>query len=178
MNVNIKELSMKFSERWTKVKEWWNALALREKQAVALGGSVLAIFIVYAGIWMPYTDHVSAMRKRIESQEKVLLWMQAADREISKIEKQSGNSGKPVSPVVLLSLLQKQIDTTGLGRNLTQLKQSSNASIEMHFQKVAFDKLGGLLIAIAKEHNVSVVQMSATADSTPGEVNADVTLKN
>jgi type II secretory pathway component PulM len=106
--------------------------------------------------------------------------MQSADSEISMIEKQSpGTTGKPVSPVVLLSLLQKQIDAAGLGQNLTQLKQSSNASIEIHFQKVGFDKLSGLLIDAAKRYNVSVVQMSAAADNgTPGVVNADLILKS
>jgi general secretion pathway protein M len=178
--MNMRELSTKTNDRWIKVKEWWNTLATREKQVVAAGGTLLTVFIVYAGIWSPYVGRVSAMRGRIESEQKVLRWMQSADSEISMIEKQSpGTTGKPVSPVVLLSLLQKQIDAAGLGQNLTQLKQSSNASIEIHFQKVGFDKLSGLLIDAAKRYNVSVVQMSAAADNgTPGVVNADLILKS
>jgi type II secretory pathway component PulM len=177
--MRIKQWSNRFTDRWLNAKEWWLALTPREKQTVSIGGSALAIFIIYAGIWSPYLNHVSTMRARIKSQQKLLLWMQAADQEINKIEKQSpGTSGKTIAPVVLLSLIKKQVDHAGLTENLTQLKQSSNAAIEMHFQKVGFDKLSSLLIAAAKQYNVAVVQMSVTAESTPGIVNADIVLKN
>ena len=76
--MSTKEISLKMTQHWLKLKEWWNALAIREKQAVALGGLLLTIFIAYAGIWSPFAADVSDMRDRIQSQEKVLTWMQAA----------------------------------------------------------------------------------------------------
>jgi type II secretory pathway component PulM len=164
-------------ESWAKLKEWWASLALREKRAVTLGGSLLGIFIVYQFIWTPYTNYIGEMRDRIQKNEKMLVWMQSADKEIRKIEAQSKNQNKPVALVVLLGLLQKQINTASLEQYLTLLKQASNESIEMHFQKVDFDKLMRLLTAIIKEHSVSISQMSAIALNEPGIVNADIVLK-
>lgn len=173
----MNEWQVKLNEMRAKFKEWWQPLAMREKQAVAIGVSVVAIFIIYALIWSPLLNAAAAMRGRIQSEQKTLLWMQAADREIEKVEKQTQNKNNIIAPVALLSLLQQQIDAAGLGQTLTQLKQASNDSIEMHFQKVSFDKLIKLLTKTLKEHAVSITQMSVVADATPGAANVDVVLK-
>jgi general secretion pathway protein M len=160
-----------------KMNEWWTSLALREKQAVSIGGSLLGLFIFYMAIWSPYLDRVDNMRQRIQTEQKTLSWMEAADKEIHKIENQSQQKSEAATPVVLLSYLQKQVTRTGLESSLSQLKQSSNDSIEMHFQKADFDKLVGMLISVAREQNIAISQMSATADNTPGMVAADVVLR-
>ena len=173
----MKEWQLKLNEYTSKVKDRWSALAVREKQAVAIGGSLLGIFVVYAGMWSPLVGHVANMRSRIESDQKTLTFLQVADKEIQKIERNVTAKNKAASPVVLLGVLQKQINHAGLDANLTQLKQATNETIEMHFQKIAFDKLVRLLMTVSKEQAISVSQMSVTAENAPGMVNADITLK-
>lgn len=166
-------------EMWReKLKEGWAHLALREKQAVVLGGSVLGMFMVYQFIWTPYLDHVAAMRKRLDTVQKTLVWMTATDKEIKKRESHSKSKNNPMSPVAFMSHLQKQIRQARLEQYLTQLKQTSHDSIEMHFQKIEFDKLIFLLTTVIKEQPVSITQMSAIAENSPGVVNADVVLKS
>ncbi len=165
-------------EMWLKWKEWWSQLALREKQAVMLGGPLLIIFILYQWIWSPYLDYVNGMRKRIGTEQKLLLWMQEADAAINKIAGQSKTKIKAVSPVMLLSVMKKQVNKAGLEQYLTQLKQATNESIELHFQKIEFDKLIKVIISVMKEQPVSILQMSVVADNTPGIVNADIILKS
>lgn len=164
-------------EHWLKAKEWWAGLSLREKQAVAGGGVFLAIFIVYQWIWSPLVSQAAMMRKRIVTQQKSLLWMQAADKELQKAQGQSQTRNKSASPVVLLSVIQKQINHAGLESSLSQLKQASNESIEVHFQKVEFDKLVAMLTFLIKAQSISIAQMSVMAEGTPGIVNADVVLR-
>jgi type II secretory pathway component PulM len=159
------------------IKEWWSNLALREKQAVMIGSSLLGLFILYSGIWSPFLNYIDSMRTRIVSEQKTLNWMQTADAEIAKMKDHSGAKAKSVTPVVMLSLLQKQVTHDGLGPYMSQLKQTSNESIQMHFQKVEFDKLMAMLTTILKEQNVTISQMAVSAESTLGVVNADVTVK-
>lgn len=173
----MKEWKVKLNEYKTKLKDWWARLALREKQAVIAGGSLLAIFIVYQGLWAPLLAQVADVRDRIQHDQQTLVWMQAAESVINKIELTTRNKNKPVPPVILLSILQKHIDSDGLASNLVQLKQASNETIEMHFQKMAFDKLMRLLINVSREQHVAITQLSVMAETTPGIVNADVTLK-
>lgn len=164
-------------ESWAKLKEWWLNLPLREKQGVMVGGSLLGIFIIYQFIWTPSLDRVIELRSRIARDQKMLVWMEAVDKEIQKNASESHNTVSSASPVTLLGTLQKQISNAGLDQSLTQLKQASNETVAMHFQKVDFDKLVQLLTTVLKESNVSISQMSAISDNSPGTVNADVMLK-
>lgn len=164
-------------DTWQKLKEWWTTLTTREQQAVAVGGSLVFIFLVYVAIWSPLMTQTDLLRKRIVSQQKALLWMQSADKEIQKMQGQSQDKTQAVTPVVLLSLMQKQINRNGLEQSLTQLKQTGNDSIEVHFQKVEFDKFIDMLTTMMKGQAVSIAQLSVTADSAPGVVNVDMVIK-
>jgi len=162
---------------WMKLKEWWINLALREKQAVMAGSILLGLFIVYQWMWTPYLNHIASMREKITHDQKTLLWMQSADQAIQKVESKSIAKNKPVSLVVFLSQMQKQIKQSGLGQFLTQLKQSGNESIEIHFQKVEFEKLIKFLTTVMKTYPVSISHLTLVAADSSGYVNADIVIK-
>src|SRR5262245_43146919 len=146
-------------ELWIKLKEWWSTLALREKQAVSIGAALLILFITYEWIWTNALESVEEMREKIISGQKTLVWMEEADKQIKKMEGQSQTKSHATSPVELLSQIKKQIQRAGLEPNLTQLKQSTKDSIEVHFQRVEFDKLMGMLGVVIKEQNISIQHM-------------------
>lgn len=160
-----------------KIKSWWLTLALREKQAVAVGGSLLAIFLVYECMLSPLMDHVAEMRRQISSDQETLTWMQTADKEIAKVHGANKPNSQTLTPVVLLSVMQKEINHAGLTQYMSQLKQANNDAIQVQFQKISFDKLVSLLLAVLNEQNVNIAQFTVTADNQPGIVNADIVLK-
>lgn len=175
------ELMQQLMQYWktshARLKAWWATLALREKQAVAAGSVVVLLFLIYEIIWSPIVDGAENMRKRIAADQKTLVWMQSADKALDKLEKQSSVKTSSTSPVALLALLQKKLLQAGFDEAAVQLKQSSNDSIDMHFQKVPFDSIMKLLLSIVKEFNVTITQMSAVAGNTPGVVDADLVLR-
>lgn len=162
-------------ENLEKFKAWFSKLSLREKQAVSIGSVLLGIFIIYEAIWSPYLNHIQNMRQRIIAEQKNLLWMQSADKVLDKMN-HSATKTPPVSVVVFLSQMQKHIDQAGLASFLTQLKQSTNDSIEMHFQKVEFNKLMAFMIDVMQQRPVLVLQFSVTTAGSPGIVNADLVM--
>lgn len=173
----MKEKWINLKDQWmAKIQEKWQPLADREKKAVLIGGAFLGVFILYAGIWSPWLNHLEAMREHIHTQQKNLVWMQNVDTQLVQLEKNPKQSEHVTSPIALLSILQKQVDEARLQSNLVQLKQASNETIEIQFQKVSFDKLMQLLIHISKEQSVQIATLNATADTEPGLVNADVVL--
>lgn len=170
MNMNIKK-------QWGKLTHWWNQLALREQRLVAIGVSVVVLFMLYQCIWSPMQYSLDNMRKRIVSAQKTLLWMKSADNAMQANITADKNKAKPVSLVVFLSQMQQQIKVKGLQSSLSQLKQSGNASIDMQFQKVEFDKLMMLLLNVTKEYSVSVTRMSVLPADTSGYVNAEIEIQ-
>ncbi len=164
-------------ENILKIKEWWSGLASREKHAISIGGVLTATFIVYQWMLAPFYLYVADMRERIQSQEKLLVWMQAADADLAKAQQTSQGQGTKTTPIDLLSAMQKKITTAGLAQSLTQLKQANNDSIEIQFQKVSFDKMISLIIDTLKEQKVTITQMTVSTVTNTGSVNVTVVLK-
>lgn len=167
---------MKKNELQEKFKSWWSTLAPREKQMVSVGSVVVTAAIFYFGIWSPYLERVASLRQRVQSSQKTLLWMRAADVEMKKMEGETEQQKQVTSPVVVLSDVQKQVTQSGLDGAMTQLKQASNDTVEMHFKQVPFDKLMKMLTSLVKSEGVLITQMSAIASETPGIVEANITL--
>lgn len=164
-------------EQIIKMKSWWSGLALREKQSLLLGGMVLSVFILYACLLSPLWTSVSDLREQISSDQETLGWMQAANKEIQAAARKNAGHTQVLTPVVLLSVLQKQINHAGLDQYLTQLKQANNESIEVQFKKVSFDKLASLLITLLREQPVSLERFSIVAENESGVVNAEIMIK-
>lgn len=165
------------NEMINKFKAWWMPLAIREKQAVLIGGAAIILFLVYALIWSPLADHAESLRKQIKTGQKTLLFMQAAEQEISQNVGAVVTTQVSSSPVQFLSYLQAELDSSGLTSSVTQIKQSSQDAITVKFEKVDFDRLMTLLINVMKTQRVSVDQLTAVAGNSPGIANVDLVLK-
>lgn len=163
--------------KFQRLKDWWSNLAVREQQTVMVGGIVVFVFVVYQFIWSPLTDHVLTLRKQIQTQQQVLTWMRTVDKNIQAIEQQVRPATKALTPVALLSVLQVQVGKNGLVTQLADLKQTSNNTVEIQFQKAPFDQIVRLLTNVVTEQRVSIEQLSATADVSPGIVNAEIVFR-
>lgn len=159
------------------MKEWWNNLALREKQMLTLGAFVIGILAVYVLLWSPIDNKVSTLRSQMVRNQELLSWMQDTDKQIQTYEKSSQQ--KPVRNTgSLLSIIQKQINRTAFVTALSQLHQVENDSVQLTFQKVDFDKLISWLIPLTQQQGIVITQMVATPSGTPGLVNIDLILKS
>ena len=159
-----------------KAKEWYAALEPRERSAVNIGGGAVLFAILYFGIWSPLVNHVDELRKRIVTDQKTLTWMREADEKIKQLSATESTVQQAVTPVQLLTLLQMQINQAGLRDALKEMKQASNDAIQLHFKNVSFDQLITLLMSVLKNSHVAISQFTATAEATPGMVNADIML--
>ena len=163
-------------ESWQKLKEWWAQLAGREKKMVSGGALIVSIAIFYSGCLSPYMHYVARMRERILSQQKTLAAMQVMDQEITTLISQGSKENALLSPIALLSLLQKELQHMMLSPYVTQLKQSEESSIALSLQKVEFDKLMTFLIMARKKYHVAVKQLTIIRENAPGLVNAEMVL--
>lgn len=157
-----------------KYKEKWHQLAVREKVGVAVSSVAILMFAFYQGFWSPMLESVNNMRTNISSQEKLLAWMQSADVALNQAA-DSQHTVKLESPMSLLTLLQKKLNQANL--TIAQLKQSGNDSVQLELQKVNFDKFIVILTKILSEQQVSVTQLSVTAQNAPGVVDVNLILK-
>lgn len=163
-------------EQWAKLNDWFTQLEQRERRLVSVGAVAVIFAAIYFLFWSPMTDSVDAMRRQIKGQQKTLAWMKSVDAALKKTAS-GAQQTSVMSPVELLSYLQKAIKRDGLQESLTQLKQSSNNAIHMQFKDVSFDRLMKTLIGVLGRQNVTISQFNAVAVNQPGLVDADMILK-
>lgn len=159
------------------MKEWWNNLALREKQTVSLGALALVFLLLYLIIWVPFSNKLDSMRSKIKHDQQLLSWMKETHTRIQSTEKQQQKKNTIPSGTSLLSLIQHKINQTTLVSNLSQLRQSENDSVQLSFNNVDFDKLIEWLTQLWQQQGVTISQMTVTASTTPGLVTTEMTLK-
>ncbi len=178
MPFDMNTIKQRSLTEWQRLKTKWQSLAPREQRAYAIVAGFLTIVFFYSGIWSPFVTHVANVRNEVAREQQTLAWMQVADKQIKKLTANSrSKTNAAISPVALLSLLQKTIHEANLEQNLKQLKQTSNADIEIHFEKVEFDKFITLLTTFVKEQPVAITQLTLVAQNAPGIVNADVVVR-
>lgn len=158
-------------------KNWWKELKPREQRLLTIGSLSLTIFVVYFFMWSPLNEATIKMRQQIKTSDQTLYSIEALNKEINDLLKEKNSldqKNKSYSPAELISLLQNHIDKAGLKSELKQLKQTNNNNSEIHFQKVDFDKLSGLLIELNQQFGVKIIQVSIKNENIPGKVTADI----
>lgn len=159
------------------MKEWWLNLSLREKQTVSLGAGVLAAILIYLILWAPLSYKVNQLRSTLQHSQQLLVWMQKTDQQIQTLQKISKKSHSFPTTASLLSLIQNQINQSPLAKNLSQLKQADNDTVQVSFQQIEFDKLISWLIQVWQQHGLILTQIAITPSGPPGIVTAEFILK-
>lgn len=162
-------------EFWIRLKEWWRNLANREKKIIVIGVFFLTIIFFYQIIWSPVLHHLIKMRSHILDEQKILVLIQNADKEIQLAQNQ--NKKEFSSPLFLLEFLQQQVDEAEMKVYLTQLKQEGEQSVAVSFKKIEFDTLLHFLIKLSKQHYIAISQANIRGDKTLGQVDADLILR-
>lgn len=155
----------------------WQSLALREKQAVALGGACLALILFYVVLLSPLLTHVDKLREQLIANQKTLQFMQSAQKQIAASEGDDEAAPITVSPVEFLSSFQEQLNKAGLAASVTQMKQRSDDTIAVSFKQVGFDRLMRLFLTLIKSERVTIDQFSVQSSATPGVVDVELVLK-
>jgi general secretion pathway protein M len=159
------------------MKEWWQNLALREKQILVLGGAAVLLFVLYEIIWSPFTNKIDNMRTRVQDNQKLLTWMQNADKTMQTLTKSSTTQSQQLTGS-LLGTMQTEINKSSLARHVTQLRQAENDSVQINLQKVDFDKLIGFITELSNRYGLIVSQITVMPTAIPGEVMADIVIKS
>lgn len=158
------------------IKEWWSNLADREKQTISIGSVIAAIFLFYALIWSPLANKVDDLRNQIRTNQKLLTWMQAADRRMQLVEKSAQQSATKTRGS-LLGIVQNHVNKSPIAKEVSQLQQTDSESVQLRFQHVNFDVLIEWLTQIWQQQGLIVSQATITPNGAAGDVSAELVLK-
>jgi general secretion pathway protein M len=153
------------------MKEWWQNLALREKQIVALGALLLAIAFIYEFVFAELSDITGNLRAGVEKNQRLLAWMQTTDQRVQAAASNTQTQA-PLKSASLLSALQDDLNQNPIAKSVTGLQQADSDSVELHFKQVGFDNMMKWLLTVCQEQQLTVTSLTVTPAANVGTVDA------
>jgi general secretion pathway protein M len=159
------------------MKDWFEALEVRERLMVMVGGVFLALAFLYVSIWLPLDRQQSTLAANVQS-------LRQSIAELKPLKATLGASG--ASPAVVSTDTQSLvviIDTTlrerGLYSSLQRSQPTRDNGIRIEFENASFDDLVLWLGDLGGRYGLQVVSgsFSIPAQGEQGWVNASLTLE-
>jgi general secretion pathway protein M len=158
-----------------RLRAWWAGLAEREQRILGAGGAVLALVLVYLAVWEPLA------RARTE-REAALAQARALAVLIETLAAEA-QRGRPAgaAPVAglnqsLLSVVDQSRKASAITKPPSRLQPDGDATVRVWLEDVPFDALVRWLNELQTRYGVRVDNADIERESSPGLVNARLTL--
>ncbi len=157
------------------MKDWFNALTVRERLVVSAGGLIGGSLLVYVALIEPVAKRFHAQRAQVQALEEDLAWMRQAARQVNELRvtspaDSSGDDGK--APYVAVD---EALGNAGLPQPGT-LEPAGQTGVRLEFEAVPFDRLMSMLAGLRQQRGLHVTRARLTA-TKPGMVQAQLTLQ-
>lgn len=160
--------------RIDELRAWYLSLQQRERRVLLAGAAALVAMLLYAAVLHPYFSGRRRLEQDIVDQRYLIAWMRPAAAQIQSLRGQQP-SGMPAGQS-LLAVVDKSASDAGFGAALKQIQTGNDGSVQVQMQGVAFDGLVRWLGGLQLRYGISVREMTAQRATTPGNVDAGLTL--
>jgi general secretion pathway protein M len=160
------------------IRAWWDALQLRERRTLGVGGVVVALLLGWALLWYPLMHARADLDKRVARQRGDLAWMQQALGEAHELHAQGARGRADRQGKSLLALTDVTARASALAGPLKRVEPAGGKSVRVSFEVANFDSLMDWLGALARDYGVQATDFSADKIEGPGLINARVTLED
>ena len=157
------------------MKDLFVKTSTRERLFLAVGGLVLAVFVLYQLVFSPFFSGLAHYRSDVPEKRKTLIWMQSAQREVARLMA-SGRGvkrgGKGTSPLVAIEKTTKQWK---LDRSLKRFEPEGEVGVKVWIEDAIFDDLILWLMQLQNDYEIIVDTLTVEKKSAPGYVDARIT---
>lgn len=147
-----------------KLKAWWESLATREQQIVAVGGVMLLIAVFYWGIWTPIANAEADAVNRLKAQQQTLAYVKETANKLAGLRQ---NGSRPTMQGSITNVVNQTAGRYGL--TITRMQPQGN-KIQLWMDDVPFDALLGYLGDMVQQKGLSLELLDVGETDTPGMV--------
>ena len=160
------------------IRTWWNAQSARDRRVLGIGGSVVAVLLFWALVWIPLARTRASLAASVTQQRADLAWMRQALAQARMLGAQGARGNVARQGKSLLALADATARADGLGDALKRVEPTGPVSVRVSFEIADFDTLSNWMDTLARDYGVSVTDFSADKAEGLGLVNARVTLQD
>lgn len=158
------------------MKEWWDALATRERLILIAGSALLVLILLWALVWQPLVGSVRERETEVAAQRENLRWMQTAAAELQQLRGSGAQAAAGLGGRSLLGVADQSARSAGLGGGLKRIEPEGDA-VRVRLEGVPFDTVVAWLDGLAREAGVIAGSVTIERAGAPGLVNVRLTLQ-
>lgn len=159
------------------VRDWYLALAVRERRVVTAGAAVLALIVLWLAIIAPWLNAKASLNARIEADARLLTWMRQTAATIKQLERTAPAAVAPGSGQSLFATVEQTAQLSPVGAHIKQFQPRGDRGVQVRLEAAPFDALIAWLGDLQAHEGVLVTAFSVQQADAPGTVDADVTLE-
>lgn len=161
------------------MKEWFDALAPRERRLILTAAAVTVAAVFFLGVWEPLDRAVAGQRERVAHERSLAAWMAGVRTEAETLR---GGRQSPPTPVrgrgeSLLSLVDQTGRDAGLGDALRRIQPENDDRAAVTLEGAGFDELLLWLRDLEQRYGVRPVALTVNRGDSAGTVSARLTLQ-
>ena len=160
--------------RSDELRTWYLGLSERDRRVLLLGSAAIAVIFTYLLILHPFYADKQALRSHIREQRDLVAWMRPAAVQIQTLRGQQ--PGALPAGQSLLALVDTSAGQAGFGPALKQVQTGDDGSVRVELEGVSFDSMMLWLGDLQQRYGIAVHALSAQRSTTPGTVDANLTL--
>jgi general secretion pathway protein M len=157
------------------IRQWFDALAPRERLLVSAAGLLLVVAIVVIGGLRPLVVSSRSATAQLADRQAVLADIEHVAARFGP-QAGAGASGAHPTGESLVVLVDRTTRSRGLGAYLKRNEPDGTDSIRLRFENVSFDELVAWLADLQATQAVNVVSASADPGQDAGRVGANLQL--
>ena len=156
------------------MRDWFDALQARERLFVVAAAVVLAIAILYLGLWMPLDRGQKSLTLSVDTWKTALAELRPLKSQLQNAGS-APTAGRNQSLVVIIDNTLRERELYGA---LQRSQPTGGNGIRVEFEKVAFDDLVLWLGDLSSRYGLRVQSASfSNSRDSEGRVNSTLTLE-
>lgn len=156
-------------------KEWFAALAPRERTLVSIAAAFTVFTILYLGVWETLANAHYGREKSLSEARALATRLEVIGAEALKA-RMSGGGAVSNSGMSLLSVVDQAGKSGTLSKPPTRLQPEGDREVKVWLEDTTFDGVVRWIAELETRHGVSAQTVDIEKESAPGLVNARLSL--
>lgn len=135
------------------IQTYWEGLNQRERWIAAIGSTVVIIYLLYVFIGAPLSTAIQAQKQELKDKRETWQWVQQIQSQHST---RAQHALIKVDTSGLLSLLAKEFAKPALQEFKYTMQQTSNDSIQIHFESVPYPVFMQWLYHLSQQYQIII----------------------
>ncbi|EDP58860.1 type II secretion system protein M [Vibrio sp. AND4] len=146
---------------------WWSSISQREQRLMMGCGAVVVLGIIYFGLFQPMNQRAEMAQSRIQSEKRLLTWVQDKADDITALRKSGGVSlsSQPLNQVVSSSARRYKVELIRV--------QPRNESVQVWIKPLAFNQMVDWLRYLKEKQGIEVEFLDIDRSDQAGMVDVN-----